>query len=83
MSSEERGTIYKCTILDFSLAHKFAPETPPRQAFHMQDLALLVRVGFNKKAHKPPVSAIKDKYYELYRGTKGEHEAEGEAGPSS
>ena len=31
-------------------------------------LAILVKVAFNKKASKPPVSAIKDKYYEMFRG---------------
>ena len=59
-------------------------------------LAILVKVAFNKKACKPPVSAVKDKYYEMFRG-KGNLEeeieesapaaaaavAEGEAGPSS
>ena len=34
-------------------------------------LARLVMVLVNKKAFKPPLAAIKDKYYELFRG-KGE-----------
>ena len=40
MSAEERDTVYKCTVLDFSLAHKFAPDAPPRQAFHMQEMGV-------------------------------------------
>ena len=57
---------------------------------------VLVKVAFNRKAYKPPVSAIKDKYYEMFRG-KGTMEEEimetapaaaaavaaAEAGPSS
>ena len=31
-------------------------------------LATLVKVGFNKKAFVPLLSAIKDKYYEKFRG---------------
>jgi hypothetical protein len=38
-------------------------------------LSILVKVAFNKKAFKPPVSAIKDKYYEMLRG-KGNLEEE-------
>ena len=38
-------------------------------------LAILVKVAFNKNAYKPPVSAIKDKYYEMFRG-KGNLEDE-------
>ena len=59
-------------------------------------LAILVKVAFNKKAFKPTVAAIKDKYYEMFRG-KGNLEdditagaeavaaalATAEAGPSS
>jgi hypothetical protein len=40
MSVEERDTVYKCTILDFSLAHKFGPEVSPRQAFFMQEMGI-------------------------------------------
>ena len=53
-------------------------------------LAMLVRVGFNKKVFKPLVKAIKDKYYEMFRGKncpdEGEEEVESApsaAGPSS
>jgi hypothetical protein len=46
-------------------------------------LAHLVMVLVNKKACKPKLNAIKDKYYELFRGQGGEGmEGEG-AGPSS
>ena len=39
-------------------------------------LAVLVRMGFNKKAYQPSVKAIMDKYYEMFRGKTGEHEEE-------
>lgn len=42
-------------------------------------LATVVKVAFNKKANKPFVATIKDKYYELFRG-KGNLEEEVEAG---
>jgi branched-subunit amino acid aminotransferase/4-amino-4-deoxychorismate lyase len=37
MLPDERAKVYKCTIVDFSLAHKFAPDSSPRKAFKMQD----------------------------------------------
>ena len=44
-------------------------------------LAVLVRIGFNKKAFEPAVAAIKEKYYELFRGKGGEHKVkEGSSG---
>ena len=50
-------------------------------------LANLVMCAVNKKAFVPSLAAIKDKYYELFRGKGGkdlaEGVAEGEAGPSS
>ena len=61
-------------------------------------LAHLVMVSVNKKAFQPSIEAIKNKYYELYRGKGGAGEGdegdegaadgdaevrEGEAGPSS
>ena len=39
MLVEERDT-YKCTILDFSLAHKFSPDALPRQAFFMLEIGI-------------------------------------------
>ena len=77
MSAEERTTNYKCTVLT-------DPNLDPAY------LAMLVRVGFNKKVFKPLVKAIKDKYYEMFRGKNGPDEGEEEvesapsaAGPSS
>jgi len=34
-------------------------------------LAVLVMASVNKKAYKPSVAAIKDKYYQLFRGKSG------------
>ena len=34
-------------------------------------LSTLVMVGFNKKAFKPQLDAIKDKYYEMFRNKSG------------
>ena len=39
-------------------------------------LATLVMVAVNKKAYKPSVEAIKDKYYELFRGKPGAEDVE-------
>ena len=40
VSVEERETAYKCTIIDFSLAHKFAPDAVPTQAFRLQEMGV-------------------------------------------
>ena len=40
MLAEERDTFYKCTIVDFSLAHKFGPASSPRMAFKMQEMGI-------------------------------------------
>ena len=40
MLPEERDKVYKCTIVDFSLAHKFAPDSSPRKAFKMQEMGI-------------------------------------------
>ena len=40
MLAEERDTFYKCTIVDFSLAHKFGPDSSPRMAFKMQEMGI-------------------------------------------
>ena len=40
MSEDDRDKIYKCTIVDFSLAHKFAPDSSPRKAFKMQEMGI-------------------------------------------
>jgi hypothetical protein len=33
MLAEERDKVYKCTIVDFLLSHKFGPDSSPRMAF--------------------------------------------------
>ena len=38
-------------------------------------LSTLVMVGFNKKAFKPQLAAIKDKYYEMFRNKSGKSPA--------
>jgi hypothetical protein len=40
MLGEERHTFYKCTIVDFSLDHKFGPDSSPRMAFKMQEMGI-------------------------------------------
>ena len=40
MLPDERAKVYKCTIVDFSLAHKFAPDSSPRKAFKMQEMGI-------------------------------------------
>ncbi len=40
MLAEERDRFYKCTIVDFSLAHKFGSDSSPRMAFKMQDMGI-------------------------------------------
>ena len=44
---------------------------------------MLVRNGFNKKAFEPAVAAIKEKYYELFRGKEGSSGAAGAASSSA
>ena len=63
-------------MLDFQIAHRMQPGAPPMLAdpnLNPAHLAVLVRIGFNKKAFEPAVAAIKEKYYELFRGKGGEH----------
>ena len=40
MLPDERDKVYKCTIVDFSLSHKFAPDSSPRKAFKMQEMGI-------------------------------------------
>jgi len=40
MSEDERDKIYKCTIIDFSLAQKVAPTSSPRMAFKVQEMGI-------------------------------------------
>ena len=97
MTAEEKATEYLCTVLDwstcarcltFSIAHRMQPGAPPMLAdpnLNPAHLAVLVRIGFNKKAFEPAVAAIKEKYYELFRGKGGEHKegSSGAAGAAS
>ena len=46
-------------------------------------LAHLVMCAVNKKAFVPSLNAIKDKYYELFRGKGTDEGNKGGAGPSS
>ena len=45
-------------------------------------LAHLVMVLINKKSYKPSIDAIKDKYFELFRGKGGEGQEADEGGAS-
>jgi hypothetical protein len=40
MLPDELHKVYKCTIIDFSLAHKFAPDSSPGKAFKMQEMGI-------------------------------------------
>ena len=40
MSEDERDKIYKCTIIDFSLTQKVAPNSSPRMAFKVQEVGI-------------------------------------------
>ena len=44
---------------------------PNMDAFY---LGILVMVGCNKSKFKPPLKAIKERYYSKFRGKGGEHE---------
>jgi len=40
MSEDELDKIYKCTIVDFSLAQKVAPNSSPRMVFKVQEMGI-------------------------------------------
>ena len=40
MSAEERSTLYKCTVRDFTHTHKFPGEQAPRAAFQLQEMGV-------------------------------------------
>ncbi len=40
MLPDERDKVYKCTIVDFSLTHKFAPDSSLRKASKMQEMGI-------------------------------------------
>ena len=90
------GIVFKQTACH--LAHEANVEQVFSRAGNLSDpnidpefLVYLVMTAVNKKAFKPPLQAVKDKYYEMYRGKGGagdddfvvETQAEpGQAGPS-
>ena len=39
-SADERKNMYKCAIVDFSLAQRFSEDSPPQQAFFMQEMGV-------------------------------------------
>ena len=40
MSAEEKKTLYKCTVRDFTHTHKFPGEQAPRAAFELQEMGV-------------------------------------------
>ena len=40
MSADERSTLYKCTVRDFTLAHKFPGKPAPESAFQLQEMGV-------------------------------------------
>jgi hypothetical protein len=40
MLAEERDKVNTCTIINFSLAHKFGPNSSPRMSFKMQEMGI-------------------------------------------
>ncbi len=40
MSEDELDKIYKCTIVNFSLAQKVTPNSSPRMAFKVQEMGI-------------------------------------------
>ena len=45
MSPEELRTLYKCTVRDFSLAHKFPGQLAPGPGFELQEMGAAARSG--------------------------------------
>ena len=39
-SSDELAAEYRCTILDFAIAHKASEDNPPRSAFKLQEMGI-------------------------------------------
>ena len=39
-TDDEKQTLYKCTVRDFSLAHKFSPQQPPVAAVSLQEMGV-------------------------------------------
>ena len=40
MSADERSTLYKCSVRDFTQMHKFPGEQAPRAAFQLQEMGV-------------------------------------------
>ena len=40
MSADERSTLYKCSMRDFTQMHKFPGEQAPRAAFRLQEMGV-------------------------------------------
>ena len=40
MSADERSTLYKCSMRDFTQMHKFPGEQAPRAAFQLQEMGV-------------------------------------------
>ena len=40
ISAEEKTTLYKCTVRDFTLAHKFPAQQVPVAAVHLQEMGI-------------------------------------------
>ena len=40
LSADERSTLYKCTVRDFTQMHKFPGEQAPRAAFQLQEMGV-------------------------------------------
>ena len=39
-TADEKENLYKCTVRDFSLAHKFSPQQPPVAAVSLQEMGV-------------------------------------------
>jgi hypothetical protein len=48
MLPDERDKVYMCTIIDFSLTHKFAPDSSPRMASKCRRWALMARAATSR-----------------------------------
>ena len=49
MLQDECDKVYKCTIINFSLTHMFAPDSSPRKAFKMQEMGIYI-MGRHKES---------------------------------
>ena len=58
--------------LDRSVVHLRACSRTPTMNMDPYYLGMLVMVGVNKKKFKPSVKAMKERYYQMFRGKGGE-----------